>query len=401
MRLLLAVALAALITLPSVAQRSRPAPRPAQRELTIRNQGAVDIHELYASPTTDDQWGRDRLGDRILPAGSSFAVRFAAGAGCTVDVRVVYADGRDDEVRNHDICREPTLALLGPPTAKGGETRTLALTNRHTRTVFQVFASGDNDRDWGDDLLGSETLDPGDTVSIAVGGGCTVRLRIVFDNDAAEERGDIDVCSSQTLTVGPGWTTADDLAAFGGGAQPAMGAGDAFTLVNNSGRGIFALYVFPDGSADTGPDRLGADMVADGERFEVRLDRGGQCHFTVRVVYEDATPDLDLAGTDLCATQEVVVGPTHAPVAGTGAAGMAAQIRNGGNIPIVELYVAAPGAPRGADRLGAGIIAVGASLEMHPPVDGQCDYQVTGVFRDGREVAVGANLCAGGEVVLQ
>lgn len=400
MRYLLAVALAGLVALPVAAQQRRAPAQPPQRELTVQNQGELDIHELYASPTTDDQWGPDRLGDRILAAGSSFRIRFGRAAACAFDVRVVYEDGRDEEVRNHDACRQPTLALAAArasPGARAGEERGFALTNRHARTIFQVFVDPGDDDDWGDDLLGSETLDPGDTARIAFRGGCVVRLRIVFDNGAAEERGGIDVCGRQGVTAGPGWTTVDNLAAFGGGAPVAPGGGGGFTLVNRSGRGVLALYVFADGSGDPGPDRLGADMVADGARFEVPLERDGQCRFTVRVVYEDSTPDQDLAGIDLCATDEVVIGAGEAGVAG----GAGARVRNGGSLPIVELYIDVPGAPRGADRLGAGIIAVGADFAMSPPVDGQCDYRVTGVFRDGREVAAEADLCAGGEVVLQ
>ena len=67
----------------------------------------------------------------------------------------------------------------------------------------------------------------------------------------------------------------------------------------------------------------------------------------------------------------------------------------------ITLYADLPGTPRGADRLGSATIAVGASLDLPPPVDGQCRYQVTGVFRDGREATVEADLCTGQEFALQ
>ena len=68
------------------------------------------------------------------------------------------------------------------------------------------------------------TLTAGGTAQITFRGACEVKLRIVFDNDAAEERPGIDVCERQTVTVGPGWTTVEDLASFGGGSGSGGGA---------------------------------------------------------------------------------------------------------------------------------------------------------------------------------
>jgi len=408
-RILLALVL--LAALPAAAQQNRPRQPPQQRqaperELTIQNRSEQTIVELYASSTEDTEWGPDKLRDSTLPVRRDFRVRFGRTRQCTFDVRVVYEDGSAEEARNHDACRQRQLAFDGSNATGGraaGEERSFELVNRHARTIFQVFV-GDED-DWGEDLLGSETLTAGGTATIQFRGECSIRLRIVFDNDAAEERRDVDVCAMTTVPVGPGWTTIENLADF---TADGATAGEGFTLVNRSGKDILALYAFPDGARDHGEDLLGSDMVSDGRRFEVRMARRGQCRFTVRVVYTGADPDEERSGIDLCSATEVVVTPDwggtasasgsdgdDAPAQGT------TRIRNAGPLPIVEVYADAAGAARGPDRLGAEVVAMGGSFDLRPPDEGQCLYRVTGVFRDGREVSADADLCSGEEIVLQ
>lgn len=68
------------------------------------NSSGVVVNELYVSLTTDQNWGRDRLGQGTLPPGASFPVSLPAGKACTVDIRVVYADGRALERRRVETC---------------------------------------------------------------------------------------------------------------------------------------------------------------------------------------------------------------------------------------------------------------------------------------------------------
>ena len=42
-------------------------------------------------------------------------------------------------------------------------------------------------------------------------GDCNADLRVVFENHAAEERRGIDLCALPTISIQPGWTTADAL----------------------------------------------------------------------------------------------------------------------------------------------------------------------------------------------
>lgn len=68
------------------------------------NSTGVVVNELYVSLSTDQNWGPDRLGRGTLPPGASMPVSLPAGRSCTVDIRVVYADGRALERRRVETC---------------------------------------------------------------------------------------------------------------------------------------------------------------------------------------------------------------------------------------------------------------------------------------------------------
>jgi hypothetical protein len=73
------------------------------------NSAGVVVNELYVSLSSDTSWGRDRLGDATLAPGAGFWVALPSGKVCTVDVRVVYADGRAVERRGIETCSMQAL----------------------------------------------------------------------------------------------------------------------------------------------------------------------------------------------------------------------------------------------------------------------------------------------------
>ena len=76
----------------------------------LRNAGRRTLRELYASPTTQGDWGRDRLGDQVVEPGASFAIRLPEGP-CRYDVRVVWDDNQDEERRDLDLCGVADLSF--------------------------------------------------------------------------------------------------------------------------------------------------------------------------------------------------------------------------------------------------------------------------------------------------
>jgi hypothetical protein len=73
------------------------------------NQGGQQINELFVSLSTDHNWGPDRLGQNVLPPGSFMDIRLPQGRTCTVDIKVVYANGQAVERRGVETCSIETL----------------------------------------------------------------------------------------------------------------------------------------------------------------------------------------------------------------------------------------------------------------------------------------------------
>lgn len=68
------------------------------------NGTGMTIREVYVSLSTDDNWGPDRLGANVLEPRQRLAVSLPAGEVCSVDMRIVYADGRAFERRSVETC---------------------------------------------------------------------------------------------------------------------------------------------------------------------------------------------------------------------------------------------------------------------------------------------------------
>ncbi|MGK7866770.1 hypothetical protein [Falsiroseomonas sp. E2-1-a20] len=90
-----------------VAPATSRAPDPSFR---LVNGGSQTIREVYVSPSTDHNWGPDRLGTAVVPPGQRFVIGLPRGA-CVNDLRIVFNDGRAEERRQVDTCRLTDLAV--------------------------------------------------------------------------------------------------------------------------------------------------------------------------------------------------------------------------------------------------------------------------------------------------
>lgn len=69
---------------------------------TLRNNSGVQVNEFYFGPSSDQNWGRDRLGDGVLPNGRS--ISFQPRTTGNHDFRVVWANGERAELMRVNIC---------------------------------------------------------------------------------------------------------------------------------------------------------------------------------------------------------------------------------------------------------------------------------------------------------
>lgn len=205
--------LAAVLAIPAYAEGPRPAQAPpAEREVAVVNNSPRPINEVYVSTQTADQWGEDRLGESTLDPGDSLRLRLGRTRECLFDAKVVYDDASREESRGVNLCRTRQIVFDGstataPP--ETGSEHSVTLVNHAKRPIQQVFISPAAASQWGDDRLAVGSISVGDRQAVTWRGDCTVDLRVVFENRAAEERRGLDLCGTPELSIEPGWTTAD------------------------------------------------------------------------------------------------------------------------------------------------------------------------------------------------
>jgi len=207
------------------------------------------------------------------------------------DLRAVYDDDSSVERRNVDICRERTQAF------RNAEPDTeVTVVNNHGRTLFQLyFRPGRSGDDWGPDRLGNGTVDTGEreTIRFSAQGQCVFDIRVVFDNDSAEERKGVNLCENRQVVFRPGWTTDDQVPTDPGGAAPPQGpsarpgpgrpapsapgapaAGGGTTFRNQGSVPIVRLSIDAAGAQAPGPDRLGDAVIGPGASLALEPPQG-------------------------------------------------------------------------------------------------------------------------------
>ena len=302
------------LALPVAAEPPRlPRGAPVLREVTVVNRSARPVHQLRVSPSDADQWGEDRLGDDTIPAGGSFRVRLGRTRDCHFDVQVIYDDASREEQRGVDICRRRSVsfdrsAAVMPPEPFAVD-HLVTLDNQAGRAIQEIFISpGIADR-WGDDLSPPGGIAPGRTGQVSYRGGCMADLRLVFDNRAAEERRDVDICEAPTLLIRPGWTTAE----FPPVPQRDTPVGGGILVLNGTGSTVTELYLRPEDPAVPAPDGdlLGNAVLPAGGRLGISFDRGPACRFVARIRHGGDRAEQIQLGIDLCRSQTIALEPAQ------------------------------------------------------------------------------------------
>jgi hypothetical protein len=307
-RLGLAVLPALLVTVPAAAETPAPArSRAAPRSLEVVNASGRPVYQLRVSPTDIEQWGEDRLGNSVIPPGASFRVSLGRTAACLFDVQVTYDNVSSEERSAVDVCRLRTVAFDGSTAALPPDPfaalRTVSFANQTGRTIQQVFISPESVDQWGDNLATPTGIPQGTIGSVTYRGGCVADLRLVYDNRAAEERRNVDICATPAMLIRPGWLTAPKIE-----APPASLPPGRITLRNRTGRTVTELYLAPEGAGSPPSRDLLGDAVlpADGQ-VTVPFARGDACRFVARILYGGDRGEREQRGIDLCHGSTVVL----------------------------------------------------------------------------------------------
>ena len=195
------------------------APAMAQNRFFVTNNSGQQINEIYVSSSRVQQWGPDILGSSVLPPGNQVWVT-PTFSDCVLDVRVVYAGGREDSRMGGNACNISRISFGGGGVVQspgagagavigGGPGRgvvsqgnpSFVFVNATGAVIREIYASMSRESGWGADRLGANTLAPGGQINIALptGLGCNTDLRVVFMNGAAQERRGLETCSINAL----------------------------------------------------------------------------------------------------------------------------------------------------------------------------------------------------------
>jgi hypothetical protein len=262
-----------------------------------------------------EQWGDDRLQGGSVGPGDKISVAVSRNTGCKVDIQVVYRDATVEERHGVNICGTTEVAFDGSqaalPTADGGgATHELALVNHAGRPIEQVFISAANADQWGENHLDHGAVAVGADQRISFQGGCVADLRVVYTNRSAEERRDVDLCTSGFLVISPGWTTADPRpdtnTAARNAPQPILV--QTLNVTNHATAAVTELHLVADGApadSDAAHDLLGGQRLPQGGHVILPFIRGKSCRFTARIMYAGDRTPRELPGLDLCRTSAI------------------------------------------------------------------------------------------------
>jgi hypothetical protein len=276
------------------------------------------------------------------------------------------------------------LAVWMPASAQQAQPpqREVTVENETDLVIYEFYLSASGAAERGNDRLGASTLPAGATHSIRLGRGrdCTFDATAVFQDGSTEARRGVDICRNPRLV-------------FGDPSLPRLEA----SVANRTDTMLRELYAVRSGAAgdrEWGPDRLGAEVIAPGASFTLRL-RSRDCSFDLRAVYDDDREEVK-EGLDLCRVRDVAF--ERASIARER---RAIVLANRHLATVQEVYLSASTeSDWGPDRLGRRMLEIGddATVEMQ----GGCEADLRVTFPSGAaEERRAVNVCETARIVIR
>jgi hypothetical protein len=85
----------------------------APQDFELVNDTGYELKNLYISPTTENEWGDDVLGQDVLQNGQTVKIHFpeGRGEGCEWDLKVTYSDDTSHEWGKVNLCSISTVTI--------------------------------------------------------------------------------------------------------------------------------------------------------------------------------------------------------------------------------------------------------------------------------------------------
>ena len=189
------------------------------------------------------------------------------------------------------LCLLAALAILTASAEAQQKSAAVAVHNRSSQDINNIYLSPVGNDKWGEDRLGDRVLGAGGRVTLDPGlaNGCVYDVRVIFEDKRTEEQRNQNLCELNEITF----------------SSP-NAIDTTIDVVNASSLMIHYLYISPTGSNAWGRDWLGADTgLAPGRRGSVNPGREAGCNYDVRVIYENKQTE-ERRNQNLCAISEVV-----------------------------------------------------------------------------------------------
>ncbi len=201
---------ALLAAVPAAAQR------PAVSTFSVVNRTTTVVHELFATPSGNTNWGQNRLDGRngnpsSLAPGARLSVRRRGDDECRFDLRVVFLGGRSEERKGINVCATEEVAIgaagapatTDPTTGKAPDDPSFRLFNRAAVPLTEVYATPAGAGNWGQNRLAQGGLPPDKTQMFTLphDGNCIYDLKVVFADKRSIERKRANLCKVAELPV--------------------------------------------------------------------------------------------------------------------------------------------------------------------------------------------------------
>lgn len=188
--------------------------RAPMRRIVLANRHLATVRQVYLSPSSDSDWGPDRLSAAMLAVDEDTTVEMEGA--CLADLRIVFAEGAAEERRALDICATTRIVLrpgwvvaerldeeepvLPEPAAQAPGA--LRLRNGGGLPIIAVHA-GPPGGPRGEDRLGDDILPIGMTLEIepADAESCAADLVAVFRDGREVLRRGVDLCAGEEIEI--------------------------------------------------------------------------------------------------------------------------------------------------------------------------------------------------------
>lgn len=383
----------------------------------VRNATRMIMQTLkLVSP--DGEESDDVLGSTTVAPNRGFVGRFAREDGCSYTLVATFDDGGEERrIENRDLCRPgivvferaadtpPANPQAGQPT-ETGEQLQIAVENRNTITINNVYIRATGTNAWGPDRLGSDVVSGRATYTIRMSRErtCNYDVRAVYDGNRDEVRQNVNLCETPNLAFTGPAVVAGRGQAKGQPNRGGPGPISNVTVINENVRAIRAFYISSSRVSEWGEDRMppGRTIAPSGGRETTAVERDDQCSFDLRVVYEDGREETRMR-QNICTRAEIFVGGARALVVDGGGpeGGRRFVFSNDGRGAVREIYLTPVSDTHwGDDRLGSEILPRRHRFELRVPLEAGCRWDMRLVYEGGRSAERrDQNLCAAGDEI--